>query len=64
MRNRIQRAVMMGLLILADMGTGACVAPPGIACGDEWCPEGYLCRMAGADDMGVPQWVCRVPDSW
>jgi trimeric autotransporter adhesin len=43
MRNRIQRAVMMGLLIAACVGAGACLTPLGKACGDGWCPDGYLC---------------------
>ena len=43
MRIRIQRAVLMGLLIAAGVGAGACLSPPGKSCGDGWCPEGYLC---------------------
>jgi len=43
MKNRIQRAVMMGLLIAAGVGGGACAPPLGMACGDGWCPEGFLC---------------------
>jgi cysteine-rich repeat protein len=38
---------MMGLLIAAAGGAGACLPPPGIACGDRWCPEGYLCTPVG-----------------
>jgi cysteine-rich repeat protein len=43
MSNRIQRAVMMGLLMLAGVGISACLPSPGRACGDGWCPDGFLC---------------------
>ncbi|HWO23289.1 MAG TPA: DUF4215 domain-containing protein, partial [Kofleriaceae bacterium] len=43
MSNRIQRAVMMGLLISIGVGTGACLSPLGMACGDGWCLDGFLC---------------------
>jgi cytochrome c peroxidase len=45
MSNRIKWAVMMGFLIAADIGIGACLSPPGIACGDGWCAEGYRCSL-------------------
>jgi cysteine-rich repeat protein len=43
MRNRIQRAVMMGLLISIGVGTGACLSPLGEPCGDSWCPDEFYC---------------------
>jgi len=33
----------MGLLIAAGVGVGSCLTPPGVACGDGWCSEGYQC---------------------
>jgi len=43
MSHRIQRAVWIGLLMLAGVGAGACLSPLGTACGNGWCPDGYLC---------------------
>jgi cysteine-rich repeat protein len=43
MKKRIKRAVMLSFLIAATVGAGACLPPPGVACGDEWCAEGYRC---------------------
>jgi len=43
MSHRIQRAVMMGLLIAIGAGTGACLSPLSMPCGDGWCPDGFLC---------------------
>src|SRR5688572_15538663 len=45
MRNRIRRAVMMGFLLAVSVGAGACLRPPGAACGDGWCAEGYRCAL-------------------
>ena len=44
MRARFQPAVLWGLLIAAGVGAGACLSPPGKACGDGWCPEGTFCE--------------------
>src|SRR5262245_26500458 len=43
MRKRIKRAVMLSLLITVVVGADACLPPPGEACGDGWCSEGYRC---------------------
>ncbi|HWO18044.1 MAG TPA: DUF4215 domain-containing protein [Kofleriaceae bacterium] len=34
---------MMGFLLATGFGANACLPPPGEACGDEWCAEGYRC---------------------
>jgi cysteine-rich repeat protein len=43
MKKRIKRAVMLSFLIAATVGASACLPPPGEACGDGWCAEGYRC---------------------
>jgi len=43
MKNGIERIVILGLLIMTGVGGGACLPNPGVACGDSWCQEGYLC---------------------
>jgi len=43
MRKRVKLIEKLNSLIAAVVGAGACLPPPGIACGDEWCSEGYYC---------------------
>ena len=51
MRMRIKRAAMLSFLIAAVVAAGACLPPPGVACGNGWCAEGYHC--ASVDDTPI-----------
>jgi cysteine-rich repeat protein len=45
MRKRIKQAVILSFLLAVVVGAGACLPPPGGACGDEWCAKGYHCAF-------------------
>lgn len=58
MRHQIKRVTMMGLHVAAAAGVGACLRPPpGVACGDNWCPNGQLCVSVG-DNVATQQSRC------
>ncbi len=61
MRSHMQGAVMMGIHV-AVLGATACLPPPpGVACGDKWCPDRALCVPVG-QDVGVQQLACVAHD--
>jgi len=57
MRHQIQRAVLIGLHVAVAVGADACLPPPGVACGNEWCSDQERCVSLGPDVAGQ-QLVC------
>lgn len=55
--SEIQRAVLIGLRVAVAVGGSACLAPPGVACGDEWCSDHERCISLGSS-IAVQQRVC------
>lgn len=56
MRHEIERAVMTGLHLAVAVAAGACLSPPGVACGDAWCSDRERC--VSLDPNGGEQRVC------
>lgn len=57
MRYEPQRAVMIGLHVGVAVGAGACLPPPGVACGNAWCSDRESCVSQG-EEAGMQQMVC------
>lgn len=51
--------VMIELCIVVTIGAGACLSPPGVPCGDEWCSDRELCVSLGSH-VDMQQLVCVV----
>jgi hypothetical protein len=57
---QIQRIVMIGLYVVVAVVAGACLAPPGTACGDKWCSDQEVC-ISFNPDLDVHQLMCLAP---
>jgi len=57
MTTRIWRAVSTGLGVAMAVAGGACLQPPGVACGDQWCSDRESCVSLGPS-IADQQRVC------
>lgn len=59
MKHETQRSVMIGLHLAVAVGAGACLPPPGVACGDAWCSDREQCVSLGSNGDEQPMCVTR-----